>query len=167
VPEEHNGRASRIVDVPLEILRRPLDHPHVRPILDRLDHELVTTEPDGGICHIHIDPTDVEDGNGAFFIAYVDDVPSACGAYRRIEAATAEVKRMWVDPERRGLRLGAAILRTIEDAARAEGFTELRLETGEHLEAAVGLYRSFGFEQCEPWGDYIASPLSYCMSKPI
>ncbi|MFM2076187.1 MAG: hypothetical protein RJA49_77 [Actinomycetota bacterium] len=150
-----------------EILRRPLDHPHVRPILDRLDHELVTTEPDGGVCHIHIDPTDVEDGNGAFFIAYVDDVPSACGAYRRIGPTTAEVKRMWVDPERRGLRLGAAILRTIEDAARVEGFTELKLETGEHLEAAVGLYRSFGFDRCEPWGDYVDSPLSYCMSKPL
>ncbi len=151
----------------LQILRRTLDHPHVRPILDRLDHELITTEPEGGVCHIHIDPTDVEDGNGAFFIAYVDDEPSACGAYRRIGPTTAEVKRMWVDPERRGLKLGAAILRTIEDVTRAEGYTELKLETGEHLEAAVGLYRSFGFEQCDRWGDYIDSSHSYCMSKTL
>ena len=151
----------------LQILRRTLDHPHVRPILDRLDHELITTEPEGGVCHIHIDPTDVEDDNGAFFIAYVDDEPSACGAYRRIGPTTAEVKRMWVDPERRGLKLGAAILRTIEDVTRAEGYTELKLETGEHLEAAVGLYRSFGFEQCDPWGDYIDSSHSYCMSKTL
>ena len=152
---------------PVEILRRSLDHPHVRPMLDRLDHELITTEPDGGICHIHIDPTDVEDGNGAFFIAYVEGAPSACGAYRRIGPHTAEVKRMWVDPERRGLQLGAAILRTIVEATTAEGYRELKLETGEHLEAAVGLYRRFGFEQCEPWGDYIDSPHSYCMAKTL
>ena len=82
----------------LEILRRPLTHPDAGPIIERLDHELVTTEPDGGICFIQLDPADVEDGNGAFYIAYVDDAPAACGAFRRIDTATAEVKRMWVDP---------------------------------------------------------------------
>jgi GNAT superfamily N-acetyltransferase len=151
----------------LEILARSLDHPDVRPLLDRLDRELIDAEPEGGITFIHVDPTDVEPGNGAFYIAYVDGVPSACGAYRRIDERSAEVKRMWADPARRGEGLGAAILATIEQAAAAEGYRELRLETGEHLTAAVALYRRFGYTQCEPWGEYLDSPTSYCMAKQL
>jgi GNAT superfamily N-acetyltransferase len=134
-------------------------------MIEQLNHELITTEPEGGTCHITLDHEDVSDGNGAFFVAYRDGLPLACGAYRRIAPGIAEVKRMWADPTARGSGLGATVLRTIEAAARDEGYHELRLETGLHLEAAVSLYRAFGFTQCEPWGDYIDSPMSYCMSK--
>ena len=158
----HGAKFGRLAIVP-----RPLDHPDVRPVLDRLDHELITTEPDGGICFITLDEDDVAPGDGAFFMADLDDVPRACGAYRRIGPHTAEVKRMWADPELRGAKLGAAVLDTVEAAAIADGFTELKLETGEHLTAAVSLYRKFGFEQCEPWGEYIDSPHSFCMSKTL
>jgi len=51
-------------ELDFEILPRLLDHPDVRPLLDRLDAELTSTEPDGGICFIHIDPSDVAPGNG-------------------------------------------------------------------------------------------------------
>jgi GNAT superfamily N-acetyltransferase len=151
----------------LVVVRRALDHPDVPPMIERLNHELVSTEPDGGICHMTLDPTEVEGDNGAFFVAYLSGAPRACGAYRRIGPNTAEVKRMWADPASRGAKLGAAILDTIEAYAHADGHDELKLETGEHLAAAVGLYRKFGFAQCEPWGDYIDSPLSYCMSKSL
>jgi GNAT superfamily N-acetyltransferase/heme-degrading monooxygenase HmoA len=151
----------------LVVLRRGMHHPDVPPMIDRLNHELISTEPEGGICHITLDPTEVEGDSGAFFVAYLDGVPSACGAYRRIGPSTAEVKRMWAHPDRRGSRLGAAVLDTIEAFALRDGHTELKLETGEHLEAAVGLYRKYGFSQCEPWGDYVDSPMSYCMSKQL
>ncbi len=149
------------------VVRRSLDHPDVPAMLQALDHELLSTEPEGGICHITLDPEHVADDNGAFFVAYHDGRPRACGAYRRISDDAAEVKRMWADPECRGAKLGAAVLDTIEGAARADGYQELRLETGEHLTAAVGLYTAFGFTPCEPWGDYLDSPLSHCMAKRL
>lgn len=65
-------------------------------------------------------------------------------------------------PDSRGSKLGAAILATIVQAATADGYNELKLETGEHRTAAVGLYTRFGTCQCPPWGEYIFSPLSYC-----
>jgi GNAT superfamily N-acetyltransferase len=149
------------------VLRRGLDHSDVAPMIERLNHELLSTEPEEGTCHITLDPAEVEGDNGAFFVAYLDGSPSACGAYRRIGPTTAEVKRMWADPARRGEKLGAAILDTVEAHALLDGHGELKLETGEHLQAAVGLYRKFGFSPCDPWGDYVDSRLSFCMSKQL
>ncbi len=153
----------------LVVARRDLDHADVAPMLSRLDDELIANTPDGGSNFLHIDAEHVADGNGALYVAYLEGVPSACGAYRRIDGieGAAEVKRMWADPAHRGKRLGAAVLSTIETAATAEGFTELRLETSEHLTAAVSLYRRFGFAACEPWGEYVDVAHSYTMSKQI
>ena len=154
---------------PLVIVARELGHPDVAPMLARLDQELLAATPEGGSNFLHIAPEHVEDGNGAFYVAYLDDAPVACGAYRRVMGVdgAAEVKRMWADPAHRGNKLGAAVLATIEAAARADGFEELRLETGEHLTAAIGLYTRFGFAQCDNWGEYAGVPLSYCMSKRL
>ncbi len=153
----------------LVIVPRPLVHRDVAPMLAELDRELLAGTPDGGSNFLHIAAEEVEDGNGAFYIAYLDGVPAACGAYRRIAgvASAAEVKRMWADPAQRGTKLGAAVLATIESAASADGIGELRLETGEHLTAAVGLYRRAGFAACDPWGEYVGVPCSYTMSKPL
>ena len=42
------------------------------------------------------------------------------------------------------------------ERARELGFAEVKLETGsgELFEAAVGLYRAFGFEPCGPFAGY-------------
>jgi GNAT superfamily N-acetyltransferase len=151
----------------LVVVRRSLDHHDVGPMIDELNRELIDTEPEDGQCFHSLSEAEVTDG-GAFFVGYLDDVPMACGAYRRIDDATldgtaAEVKRMWANPDSRGSKLGAAILATIIQAATADGYRELKLETGEHLTAAVGLYSRTGFTRCEPWGEYVGSPLSYCM----
>ena len=154
---------------PLAVLRRELDHPDAKALIARLDAELLAATPPGGTNFFHIAPEHVEDGAGAFYVAYLDGVPRAIGAYRAIAGAegAAEVKRMWSDHDVRGSKVGAAVLATIEAAAVADGCTELRLETGEYLTAAVGLYRRYGFEACEPWGEYVGVPLSYTMCKPL
>ena len=74
---------------------------------------------------------------------------------------------MWADPDARGMRLGAAVLATAQSSALEQGITELRLETGEYLTAAVGLYRRFGFTACPPWGEYVGVAHSFTMSKPL
>ncbi len=148
---------------PCLVVRRTTSaDPAVQAMIPLLDRELIDSTPDGGSNFLTAD-------TATFFVAELDGTPRAMGAYRGIAEITgaAEVKRMWADPQVRGARLGAAILDTIEQAARADGYGELRLETGEHLAAAVGLYRRFGFDQCENWGEYAGVPFSYCMSKSL
>ena len=101
-----------------------------------------------------------------FLIAEDDAGATGCAALARMEGY-AEVKSMFVDPRRRGTGAGAALMAALEATARAEGIPMLRLETGEHLTAAVGLYRRAGFAACEPWGEYVGVPLSYTMSKQL
>jgi putative acetyltransferase len=72
---------------------------------------------------------------------------------------------MYVSPAARGTRLGRRILDRIEDEARREGLDCMRLETGIHQPEALALYRSAGYVEREPFGEYKPDPLSVFMEK--
>jgi putative acetyltransferase len=102
-----------------------------------------------------------------FWVARREGVAHGCGALRIDAAAYGEAKRMYVTPEARGRKLGRAILACIEDQAAREGLALMRLETGIHQAAAHALYRSGGYAECAPFGDYRADPLSVFMEKRL
>ncbi len=58
-----------------------------------------------------------------------------------------EIRRLWVDPDRRGLGVARRLMGAIEQAARDLGLTSLRLVTGERQPEAVALYDSTGWER--------------------
>ena len=78
-----------------------------------------------------------------------------------------EVKRMFVLSHKRRHGLGKRILRRIEEQAREEGLRCLRLETGIRQPEALALYRSAGFVERAPFGDYRSDPLSIFMEKSL
>jgi putative acetyltransferase len=79
----------------------------------------------------------------------------------------AEVKRMWVEPQARGLGLSKSMLAALEHQARAHGVRWLRLETGVDSHSALALYRRAGFVGREPFADYRPDPLSVFMEKAL
>lgn len=93
--------------------------------------------------------------------------PVGCGALRRIDSVTGELKRMYVVPEARGQRVGKAILIGLQEQARSLGMTTLLLETGERSREAVSMYERAGFTRIECFGEYANSPLSLCMRKDL
>ena len=102
-----------------------------------------------------------------FFVARRDGWALGCGALRIDPAGYGEVKRMFVSPEARGLKLGRRLLDRIEEEARREGLACLRLETGIHQPEALGLYRSAGYVERDAFGDYSPDPLSVFMEKRL
>jgi putative acetyltransferase len=74
---------------------------------------------------------------------------------------------MYVVPEARGRKVGRRILLRIEEAARAAQLSCLRLETGILQVEALGLYRSAGYREIRPFGEYREDPLSVFMEKAI
>ncbi|MEJ7800455.1 MAG: GNAT family N-acetyltransferase [Ilumatobacter sp.] len=137
-------------------------------LIARLDDELERIATHPGENHFTLLTSQVTGEQGRMIRARYDGRLVGCGAMRRIEPAVGEIKRMFVDPSLRGLKVGAAILDQIEQAATALGITELKLETGPNQPAALGLYARAGFERCELWGEYLDSPeTSMCFRKPL
>jgi GNAT superfamily N-acetyltransferase len=91
----------------------------------------------------------------------------ACGALRRLDASSAEVKRMFVSPASRGSGVAAAVLRALEENARARGWTTLRLETGPAQPDAIRFYEREGYRQIPLYGAYIGSDLSVCYERAL
>jgi GNAT superfamily N-acetyltransferase len=159
------------------IVRTDLHSPVATQLITSLNNELLRFNPDPTQHHFELAAEEVEEGTGGFFAAFVDGVPSGCGAYRIIPGdpvmpgevglVTAEVKRMYVAPDVRGVKLGAGILATLQSAAVADGARRLVLETGDELEAASSLYRRFGFERIQPWGAYTTTAYSRCYAKLV
>lgn len=79
----------------------------------------------------------------------------------------AEIKRMYVAPAARGLKLGRAILDALERHAMSLGRRLVRLETGISQPEAIGLYRSAGYGDIAPFGGYGPDPLSLFMEKRL
>lgn len=84
-----------------------------------------------------------------------------------LNGAWAELKRMWVIPEARGLGVSRIILEALQAHAHNEGVRILRLETGVDNHAALALYTKAGFKRRDPFGDYRADPLSVFMQKEL
>lgn len=91
--------------------------------------------------------------HGAFLIARLDGSPVGCGAVRMLDAATAEIKRMWVSPEARGLGVASRMLHELEAIARQLGATMVCLDTNRALKEAQSLYRRDGYEEVAPYND--------------
>jgi DNA-binding MarR family transcriptional regulator/GNAT superfamily N-acetyltransferase len=84
---------------------------------------------------------------GLLLIARLRGRPVGCGALKFHAGAPADLKRMWVAPEARGLGLGRRILAELERRAAAAGFHKVRLETNRSLNEAIQLYRSSGYRE--------------------
>lgn len=108
------------------------------------------------------------DDIAVFLVAFdADGSPVGCGALRRLDDATAEIKRMFVAPASRGTGVSSAVLRALEDEARAMGVTELRLETGTEQPDAIRFYEREGYAPIPNFGPYVGSAISLCYARTL
>jgi ribosomal protein S18 acetylase RimI-like enzyme len=103
----------------------------------------------------------------AFFVIRSDGAPAGCGGIKLFGTEYGEIKRMYVRPQFRGLGLAKLMLDHLADYARGHGVGILRLETGIHQHAAIGLYERAGFTRIPPFGPYREDPVSRCYEKSI
>jgi len=85
----------------------------------------------------------------------------------KIKKGYGEIKSMFVAETARGSGAADALMRQIEDTARAENLPMLKLETGNVLYAAHKLYRRHGFTDCGVFGDYVEANSSIFMEKAL
>jgi DNA-binding MarR family transcriptional regulator/GNAT superfamily N-acetyltransferase len=98
-------------------------------------------------------PEEVRPPAGRFVLAYLYGEPIGCGAVKHDPYAPAEIKRMWIAPQTRGLGLGRRLLETLEACARDAGAAVARIETNSDLTEALTLYTSSGWNEVEAFND--------------
>jgi GNAT superfamily N-acetyltransferase len=158
----------------LTITPAPLNDPDIARLITALDADLderyaaddeVEGEPDREMLNL-LGP-DVAPPRGALLVARLDGVAVGCGAVRRHDDETAEVKRMYVVPEARGRGVAAALLAALEQAAADLGYRRLVLETGLRQQEAMRLYETRGWAPIDNYGAYRMSSLSRSFGKSL
>lgn len=100
-------------------------------------------------------------------VGYEKDEPVCCGAIKKYDGKTAEIKRMFTLPEWRGRKLGNETLSELENWAKELEFEVCFLETGVGLKSAIKLYESSGYEKIPNYGDYAGVETSVCFRKKL
>ena len=105
------------------------------------------------------DADDYRRPNGIFLLARSGSETVACGAVYVMEPGMAEIKRMWVDDNWRGLGLGRRMLETLEAKAADLGCGVIRLDTNSALIEAIAMYSTAGYTSIESYND---NPFARC-----
>jgi putative acetyltransferase len=141
------------------------DQPEIAALLAASDAYMASLYPSES-NHL-LDVASLQRAEVTFIVARLDGQAVGCGAVVDSGEGWAEVKRMFVSPAARGLKLGRKLLERIEAIAAERGAEVLRLETGGLQPEALELYRKSGFVEIGPFGAYRPDPLSIFMEKPL
>jgi ribosomal protein S18 acetylase RimI-like enzyme len=101
---------------------------------------------------------------GAFLLAMQGTTPLGCVSLRPLDPQTAEVKRLWVAPQARGMGLARRLMTALESRARDLGYTGLKLDSNSNLPEAIGLYRRDGWTDCPA---YTGFPADIWLAKTL
>ncbi|GAB3213612.1 GNAT family N-acetyltransferase [Marinactinospora thermotolerans] len=106
--------------------------------------------------------------HGAVLLLEEEGRAVAGGALRRLDAGTAEFKRIWTAEGWRRRGLGRRVMAGLEERAAALGYRRAYLTTGPAQPEAVALYTRLGYELLddEGWGED-GERRYYAFAKPL
>jgi putative acetyltransferase len=139
-------------------------------VIDLLRTHLTSARAETAPGSAHaLDLTGLQSPDISFWTIWDGEVLLGVGALKRLSPDHGEVKSMHTTQSARRKGVGSAMLRHIIASAREGGMSRLSLETGswEYFRPAHALYRSHGFVECAPFGDYAEDPNSVFMSLDL
>lgn len=144
--------------------RTTSDNQDFRNLIQKLDELLVVVD---GKDHSFYDQFNKVENIKNAVVCYENELPIGCGAFKKINEETIEIKRMFVEPSFRQNGIASKILTELELWAKEENFSIAILETGKKLENAIALYQKSGYVITENYGQYIGIASSVCLKKTI
>lgn len=148
----------------IEIVRTDENDPDFLRLVAELDAELRVRD---GEDHAFYAQYNKPIGLLGVVLAVENGVTVGCGAFKRHEDDSAEIKRMFVLAEHRGKRIAAQILNELEAWAAGSGYAACVLETGMKQPEAIALYKRSGYEPIPNYGQYAGVYASVCLRKVI
>ena len=137
---------------PPRIVVTTSDDPRARPLVEELSREYDERYGlnDGIPSSVELSRYPAElftpAQGGIFLLVVLGDQVVAGGAYKRTDATTVEIKRIWTSSAHRRRGLARLVMAELEHAAIAAGYRSSTLTTGARQPEAVALYLSLGYE---------------------
>lgn len=148
----------------IKLLRCDSDNADFRELVVKLDEDLAIRD---GAEHSFYAQFNKIDKIKNVVVAYQNETAVGCGAFKEYESETAEIKRMYVPPEKRGQGIAGQILIELETWAKESDFTKTILETGKKQPEAIRLYEKSGYKLIPNYGQYAGVENSVCMEKSL
>lgn len=100
-------------------------------------------------------------------VAYEDNKAIGCGAIREYASDAIEIKRMFVERNKRGKGLASLILKELEEWSKELNYKIAILETGLKFPDAIRLYEKNNYSRISNYGQYKAIESSICFAKKL
>lgn len=144
-----------------------LSDPRVLRLLDDHLADMHATSPPESVHAL--DVSGLQHPDVTFWALADGDQLLGCVALKQLDARHGELKSMRTDAAARGRGLGRLLLQHVVAEARARGYSRLSLETGteEFFRPARALYRSHGFVETGPFGEYTLDPNSVYLTLEL
>ena len=105
--------------------------------------------------------------SGGLLIGLLDGRPVTGGAFRRFDDTTAELKRIWTDSRHRRRGHAKVLVKQLESAIAARGYTRVYLTTGDRQPEAEALYESMGYTRLDEPLPYDGETYSVAFLKAL
>lgn len=100
-------------------------------------------------------------------VVYENNRPLGCGAIKKFDEKTVEIKRVYTSPQSRGKGIATIVLSELEKWATELAYGTCILETGINQPEAIGLYKKNGYELMSNYGQYTGVKNSLCFKKKL
>lgn len=146
----------------ISLSRTDSNNPHFVQLVGILDEHLAIRD---GKDHSFYAQFNKIDHLQHVVVAFDDSIPIACGAIKKFDNNTVEIKRMFAIPDYRGKGVAVMILTQLESWAKELLFERCVLETGLKQPEAIKFYPKNGYGVIPNYGQYINVKNSRCFSK--
>lgn len=133
-------------------------------LVKKLDAYLKTTDGDEHDFYNQFNHIDVLKN---IVVIYSDKIAVGCGAIKKFDNNTVEIKRMFICSENRGSGVAQKTLQELETWAKELGYQECILETGIRQVAAVRFYKKCNYKIIPNYGQYKNMENSICFKKRL
>lgn len=96
-------------------------------------------------------PDEYSAPHGCLLLALYGEELAGCVALRGLGNGICEMKRLYVKPAFRGLKVGRTLAEAIIKAGKDLGYTHMRLDTVPYMKEAISVYRSLGFKEIDSY----------------
>jgi GNAT superfamily N-acetyltransferase len=153
-----------MLDSQLQFVAATHDDALAQPLLAELAIEYAQRyggTPDTHLTWLPVPADELAPPDGGLLIGTLRGVPVTGGAFRRFDADTAELKRIWTDRAHRRQGYARALLTALEAETAARGYRRLYLITGNRQPEAEALYDATGWTRVAPeppvpsWGPFL------------